>query len=295
MADITNWYEYMSRASDILINDPGTATPLPISKCGIVNLTIAAGVAETNTLADPIRAGLALAITARNVGASGTHAVTFASANDPTGNTVYTFRAAGDTLFLVSIPVAAGFKWRLVNATAGLGSGTVSTTQIQMTAFRKIADITANPASAAAGSDLGLIDGTIGTASPVLSSGDLKNTTTTRSVRFQTTVPSNYIAGSPATMVVTAGMTGGFLASVTASLPISIFRQAAPTVNISNGSNASMNGLTQIPRPTTNIVVTNLVPGDILDVSLGITINDGQAINAIIGAISFVQLTYTVK
>ncbi len=115
------WFSYGE--PEIPGGDPGTAKAIANSKAGMVSLAIAASASETNTLANPVKAGLMLTIVARTVGSGGTRAVTVASAFDSAGNTVLTFAAAGQAAVLWSVPSGSSFVWKLIKATANISSG----------------------------------------------------------------------------------------------------------------------------------------------------------------------------
>lgn len=93
------------------IPDPGTATAIPVTSSGIVDLVIGAG-AETNTLAAPTFIGQRLVISAGTVGA-GTRAITSSAAINAAGNTVMTFNAVRDTIELLAILVGLDLRWQV--------------------------------------------------------------------------------------------------------------------------------------------------------------------------------------
>ena len=113
MADIANWNENWSRASDNVIQDPGDGKALPISKCGQVALLIGAG-SETNTMGDPIRPALYLQIVVRTT-SGGSRAITFASQISSSGDNVVTLTNLNDIIFLLSVPSGSGFRWHAVD------------------------------------------------------------------------------------------------------------------------------------------------------------------------------------
>jgi hypothetical protein len=96
--------------------DPGTGNAVVVDRWNAqIPLTIAAGVAETNTLATPIRPGQKLTLVAASVGSGGSRAVTAASAVNQTENTVMTFGAERQIVAMESIPVGSGdYRWQII-------------------------------------------------------------------------------------------------------------------------------------------------------------------------------------
>jgi hypothetical protein len=98
-----------------VLDSPATATALGISKVSQHKLLVGSG-AETNTCADPQKAGLRKVLVCVTNG-GGTRAVTFATAFNAAGNTVITFSAVKQTAFLESVPdgsTASGYRWQLI-------------------------------------------------------------------------------------------------------------------------------------------------------------------------------------
>lgn len=88
---------------------------IQVTKCGSISLKTGAS-GETNTLADPSRAGIWLDLTLYSDG-GGDRVITAASAVNQTGNNTLTFGDVGDTIFLKSVRYSATeFRWRVVNA-----------------------------------------------------------------------------------------------------------------------------------------------------------------------------------
>lgn len=93
--------------------DVGTGVAIPVTRMHTeMSITTAAG--ETNTLADPLRAGQTMLLSL-DVRVGGDRAITAASDIDSAGNNVITTSAAGDAIFLKAILVAGAPEWRLVN------------------------------------------------------------------------------------------------------------------------------------------------------------------------------------
>lgn len=94
--------------------DPGTGVAITLGRASAsVPFTVAAGVAETNTLAAPSFQGQKLHLVAATVGAGGSRAVTVASAVNQTGNTIMTFAQANDWILLEGIRIGASLFWRI--------------------------------------------------------------------------------------------------------------------------------------------------------------------------------------
>lgn len=100
--------------ADWNIEDPGDGAALPNEVSGMLGVTVGSGV-ETNTIADPVRAGQQLTIYGR-VDGGGSRAITFATAPSvDTTKTLMTIGNAGAFIVLQSMEVEIGnFEWRLV-------------------------------------------------------------------------------------------------------------------------------------------------------------------------------------
>lgn len=101
------------------VADPGTGQKIYADRWNThVPLEIAAGVAETNELPDPIKAGERLCLIAVSVGAGGSRTVTADHAIDATGYTALTFAAVDDMAILEGFKVtprssAPAYEWRV--------------------------------------------------------------------------------------------------------------------------------------------------------------------------------------
>lgn len=106
--------------ADWVIDTPATGAPVGISKVSEHKLVIGT-TAETNTVADPQRAGLMKLFTVVSVGSGGSRAITFATAVDQNGTTVLTFNTARQTALLWSVPdglTTTGYRWQILVADA---------------------------------------------------------------------------------------------------------------------------------------------------------------------------------
>ena len=140
--------------------------------------------------------------------------------------------------------------------------------------------------------DLGLVGGTFGSASPKVSSGDLKAAgATSRYARFQFQLPAEYDAGTSVTVRLHAGMTTT-VADTSAVADVECYKsdsEAGVGSDLCTTAAQSINSLTDADKDFT-ITPTGLTAGDVLDVRLTLTVTDaatGTAVTADIGAIEF--------
>ena len=142
-----------------------------------------------------------------------------------------------------------------------------------------------------ANDDLGLVGGTFASATPKISTGDLKNTTTTRYGRFQFQIPAEYDAGETLTLRLNAGMETT-VASTSATLDVECYksdRAAGLGSDLCATAAQAMNSLV-FANKDFQITPTGLSAGDVLDVRLTVTVTDSAtatAVTASIGAIEF--------
>ena len=97
----------------LTLADPGTGVAIGVTRSANVALTIGSAGPETNTLAIPTFIGQRVIISANTVG-SGTRTITVAAAFNTTGNDKIDFTAAGQSVVLEAVTVAAGLVWVLV-------------------------------------------------------------------------------------------------------------------------------------------------------------------------------------
>ena len=104
---------HLAQFADWEYGEIAASAKIQVTKCGSISLKTGAS-GETNTLADPPRAGIWLDITIYSHG-GGDRVITAASAINQTGNTIMTFGVARDTISLKSIRVSAtAFAWQVV-------------------------------------------------------------------------------------------------------------------------------------------------------------------------------------
>jgi hypothetical protein len=98
-----------------IIPDPGNAGAIENAVIGNCPLTVAAGVAETRTIANPTAVGLKVLLSIASLGAGGTVAITAAGQINQATNTVMTFNAVSDSCILQSFNVGGANLWRIVD------------------------------------------------------------------------------------------------------------------------------------------------------------------------------------
>lgn len=138
---------------------------------GIHKVVIAAGVAETTTLIDPLVPGLLIVLTAVTVGSAGTRTVTYSAGYDSVGDTTFQFTATRQTAAFFSVPdktasgTTSGYRWELVAGDVA-GINTVFNNLTLTGLLYELAgnNITAAGTTQATGTQLAAQVNTIGTA-----------------------------------------------------------------------------------------------------------------------------------
>ena len=95
-----------------VIDDPGDAKAIPVSKSGVCAITTTTAGGETRTLAVPSKVGDIITLTLDVDG--GNCVVTAASAINQAGNNTITMGDAGDTISLIATQVAGVTAWRVL-------------------------------------------------------------------------------------------------------------------------------------------------------------------------------------
>jgi len=100
--------------------DPGDGEAIIIREHGVVvPLDIAASAAETNTLANPDRAGVIATLVARTVGSGGARVVTFAAAFGQGAGLTLSFANEGAYAVMQSMAIGDGtYRWRVISSEA---------------------------------------------------------------------------------------------------------------------------------------------------------------------------------
>lgn len=153
--------------------------------------------------------------------------------------------------------------------------------------------------AAAAADDLGLIPGTWGTDGLLIQSSDAKATTVTQYLRRSHALPAEYIAGQTVQLRAVGGMITT-ISDGTATVDLECYLS---TTGGGVGSDLCATAATSINAllsgtPTTvdfTITSTSLVPGDLLDFRLAVTITDAATATAVIGVLSRITLLCDIK
>jgi predicted RecA/RadA family phage recombinase len=148
-------------------------------------------------------------------------------------------------------------------------------------------------ATATSADDLIFTLGTIGTAASKITGSDFGGTSATQKARYQFTVPVEYVAGQTITLRA-AAFTGTTVADTSSTIDFSVYRLAAPTVDICATAAQSINALTVANKDFT-ITPTNVVPGDVLDILMTYAGVDAGDLGAIVPTINQVTLLLDVK
>lgn len=150
--------------------------------------------------------------------------------------------------------------------------------------------------AAATGTFLGLVGGTIGTNGPLVTAGDIKTLTGTRSARITFQLPPEYVAGGTCTLRASAGMQTT-VAGTSCFVLFSAYKltrtAAAPSANLVTTAQIDMNSLTFGDKSFT-VTATTLAPGDWLDIMVSIIYVDaatGTAVTPTIGALDILLST----
>lgn len=149
------------------------------------------------------------------------------------------------------------------------------------------------PATAAA-DDLGLINGTDGTAFPSIRTLDYKATTTTAYARLYAALPANYVPGAAVTLRLRCGMLTT-VSDGTALVDAEVFSNdgdATGSADICATTQQSINSLTFANYDFT-ITPTGLVAGQMLNIRLKLTGTDAATATAVLAAIAHVELRAT--
>lgn len=162
--------------------------------------------------------------------------------------------------------------------------------------FRVWDALATNLPATGANDDLGLYGGTFGSASPKLSTGDVKAAGCTRYARCQFQLPAEYDAGQSVTLRCHAGMTTT-VADTSASLDVECYKsdtEAGVGSDICATAAQSINSLTDADKDFT-ITPTGLTAGDVLDIRLTITVVDAATGTAVIADIGAVEMLVDIK
>ncbi len=171
---------------------------------------------------------------------------------------------------------------------------------IPLTSFRVFDDMAALLPSVGGDDDLGLIEGTHGSATPALQADDHNNEAAPQSnkARVLVQLPWNYVAGNAITMRFMAGMITN-VADQTATLDCLIYKQEDDPDDAIGSDLVSTAATTMNSTTFANIdfslTATSLSPGDILDMLITTAVDDDATGAAVIAAISWAQLLCDVR
>jgi len=136
--------------------------------------------------------------------------------------------------------------------------------------------------------NLGLVAGTVGSASPTIQTSDGKATTITQVMRRSVPIPPDYVAGQNLQLRIHVGMLTT-VSDGTATIDVSAYKsneEAGISADLVTTAAQSINSLTAADKDFV-ITAATLSAGDTLDVKVTIAITDsatGTAVKGIIGA-----------
>ena len=170
---------------------------------------------------------------------------------------------------------------------------------ILLTDFRAWNNMAALLPTAGATDDLGMIEGTFGSATPSLQTEDLKAAGATNNrARVLVHLPWEYVAAQSVTLRFKAGMITT-VSDTTATLDCEVYKlQDDPDDAI--GSDLVTTAATTINSTTFanidfTVTVASLSPGDILDVRITTAVNDGATGTVVIAGITSAKLLCDVR
>lgn len=151
--------------------------------------------------------------------------------------------------------------------------------------------------SAGASDDLGLIQGTFGSASPSIQTGDVKALgTTTRRARALIRIPAEYVAGQTLKLRFHAGLLTT-LSDGAATLDAEAFKSNGEAGIGSDLVTPAAQSIKSLSLADIDFTIdgTALSPGDWLDVRISIAITDAATVTAVIGIIGESSLLADIK
>jgi hypothetical protein len=144
--------------------------------------------------------------------------------------------------------------------------------------------------------DLALVGGTLGSASPMVQSGDVKASTTTRYARFQVIVPECYDAAETLSIVISAGMKTT-VADTSCTVDVEAYRVdkiSGVSADLCATAAQSINSLVFASK-TFAITAATLSAGDVLDVRIALACVDAATGTAVIPSIAGLDLVCDIK
>ena len=203
----------------------------------------------------------------------------------------------GDLIVPGALRVSGGITPAIARANI-LAETSLATFPIPLTSFRMFDNMAELLPTAGGNDDLGLVEGTHGTNTPMLQTQDLGEAgATNNSARVLVQLPWEYISGATITLRFKAGMITA-VADATATLDCLVYKnQDDPDDAIGDDLCATaattINSLT-FANIDFSITPTGLAGGDILDVKITTAISDGGTA-VVIGAISSAKLLCDVR
>lgn len=199
---------------------------------------------------------------------------------------------AGDLSIIEVIPSPAPGTIGTL-ARSGLNEDALSPFPVGLDAFRVWDAPGTLPVTSAGNDDLALTYNTFLTAAPTFETADAKAATKTQKIGFQIKVPECYVAAGDAKIRVAANMKTT-VSDTTATIDVQAARILAPTVDLVATAAQSINSLDAAYKDFV-LTVTDLVPGDVLDVVVTIAITDSATATAVIGQLRSVTGLFDIK
>lgn len=243
-------------ATDLL--DPGSGGTVIVANKGLAVLKLISGTGA-RTLNSALQSDV------------GDEVLVVSSVASATVNSV-TITDGGYLVFRVTLDASGVRQWTLVasnNTEAYLERAVL--TAIPLETFRVHDNYTANlPSVAADDDDLELLSPTIGTTAPAITA-TVSNATVTKEAIVAAVVPTDYVAGTAISIVIPWLRTDA--ATTSATLDLTAFRAAAPTVDIcataAQDINAAASG-----TATFVLTPTDVVPGEQILLNLLVAVVD---------------------
>jgi hypothetical protein len=172
-----------------------------------------------------------------------------------------------------------------------MGQRVLSVHPIDLTTLRTWDDLSALLPGTAASDDLGFIDGTFGTTSPVVQTSDAKATTVTQRARFLTHLPANYDDGETVNIRVYAGMETT-ISDGTATIDFEVYESDGETGISADLVTTAATSINSATYANYDFVVNaaSLAAGDILDCRVTIAITDSATGTAVLGTFGKLSL-----
>lgn len=168
---------------------------------------------------------------------------------------------------------------------------------INLASLRKIGTPAENPPGTGSSSYAAIASGTFGTSAPYLTSGDVKNSVTSRAVETVVQLPPSYVAGQTVKIRLAVGMLDR-VATVYARITVRAYKVERNTTpvgsDLSPGTTQSINSTTFSDVDDT-LTTTTLSPGDYIHLEITIECSDGSAASACTPCIAAIDLVCDVQ